>query len=183
MKTPSRTALIAIIVLCSIASSYAWLRRHISNAEIVSRAELIVVGHLQDGSVVFVPHTSSPGDGASWDHHAELLISEVLKGRTTSNSIVVSIHYGLQPEISGWGTITDPRVGITNYLKGAVEVVDWGNSEEPGWAIPGDMRTNHIWLLRRESHPSNFDTDWIGVYDPEDIQPISKKGELLKYLK
>jgi hypothetical protein len=183
MKTPSKTVLIAVVMLCSVVSSFAWLRRHFSDAEIVSRAELIVVGHIQDGSVFFIPHTPPPSGGASWDHHAELLISEVLKGHTTSNSIVVSIHYGLQPEVSGWGSITDARVGTTNYPKGAVEVIDWGNSDRSGIAITGDIRTNHIWLLRQDSHPSNFDTDWIGVYDPEDIQPISKKDELLKYLK
>ena len=71
----------------------------------------------------------------------------------------------------------------TNYPKGAVEIVDSGNSQMGGWATPGDMRTNYIWLLHRVQKPANHDTDWIGVYDPEDIQPISKKSELMTYLK
>ncbi len=96
MQAGSKTVLIAVIVLCSIATSYAWLRKHFTDEEIVSRGEFIVIGHIRDGSVVFIPHAPTPSGGASWEHHAELLISEVRKGQAKSNSMVVSIHYGLQ---------------------------------------------------------------------------------------
>jgi len=171
--------LIPVGLICGAVAVHAWLRPHYSDEQIVARAELIVIGRVRDGSIVFLPRKVSEG----WEHHAELLISEVLKGHAPSNAMVVSIHYGLQPVVKGWGTVTDGRVGITNYPKGVVEVTDWGNSVRPGWPTPGDIRTNHIWLLRRVQKAINFDSDWIGVYDPEDIQPVERREQLLRYLK
>jgi hypothetical protein len=70
----ARTFLIAALLLAGVATSQAWLRRTFTDAEIVSRAELMVVGHIQDGSMVRIPH----GSGSSWEHHVELVIDEVL---------------------------------------------------------------------------------------------------------
>ena len=86
--------------------------------------------------------------------------------------------------LPGFGPIQDPQLlYATNYPKGAVEIIDSGNSERlTGWATPGDMRTNHVWLLHQVQSSVNQDSDWIGVYDPEDIQPLSKKSEISKLL-
>jgi hypothetical protein len=161
MKSPSKTILIAVIVLCSIASSYAWLRRHFSDEEVVDRARYIVVGKIRDGTLALVNH-----DG-SHEYHVNLMISEVLKGQISSNSLIVSIHYGLEPKVSS---------------SGAVEIQDNSGSASI-WLVASDIRTNHIWLLHQELNPNLDNSDWIGIYDPEDIQPIRKKNELLKYLK
>ena len=179
MNASSKTVLIAVIIFCSVVSSFAWLRRHFSDEEIVSRAELIIIGKIKEDSIVLIPHDSK--NGQSWEHHVTLLVSEVLKGQVSSNSMIVSIHYGLDPG-AGARHVDVPwsRCAFTND---AVEIFDTGNSEMNFSPLTGDIRTNHIWLLRRESKPSNFDTDWIGIYDPEDIQPISMKEELLKHLK
>ena len=186
MKTPSKTVLIAVIIFCSIASSYAWLRRHYSDAEVVSRAELIVVGRIKPGSIVLVPHETK-NQGASWEHHADLLIDEVLKGQMSATSMVVSIHYGLDPAIGGYSSnqfgFFDVRRRGTNYPKDVIEIFDTGNSAFSMTPISGDIRTNHIWLLHHVQPPVHTDSDMIGIVDPEDIQPVSKKAELMRYLK
>jgi hypothetical protein len=170
MKIPSKTVLIAVIILCSVASSYAWLRARFSDAQVVSRAELIVVGHIRDGSVTRVTHPKDVVGAQSWEHHVDLIISEVLKGTAPSNSMVVSIHYGLEPMADHFGRGTN----------GVLEIYDTADIPR---CVSGDIHTNQIWLLRRVPKPVNDDTDWIGIYDPEDIQPISKKSELMTYLK
>ena len=166
-----RTLIITALLLAGAAASQAWLRRSFTDAEIVSRAELMVVGHIKDGSLVRIPH----GNGSSWEHHVELVIDEVLKGQCASNSMIVSIHYGLDPMVGEAGARTNARPD-------AVEVWDTGNSGRSGTPVSGDLRTNQIWLLRQEKNAANEDTDWIGIYDPEDIQPVSRKAELMKYL-
>jgi hypothetical protein len=158
----TRTFLVAALLLGGVASSPAWLRTSFSDAEIVSRAELVVVGHIKDGTMKLVNHR----DGH--EHHVDLLISEVLKGSIPSNTLTVSIHYGLDP--------------FTNGGTAAVEIWDTGNSQRSGSPVSGDLRTNQIWLLRQEKNAVNEDTDWMGIYDPEDIQPLSRKAELMKYL-
>ena len=149
------------------------------------RAELIVIGRVKSGSVVLIPHDVKDR-GASGEHHVELLIGEVLKGQTSATSMVVSIHYGLTPVIGGYTsnyfeTINAPH----GYPKDVIEIIDTGNSAMSGTPITGDLRTNHIWLLRHLSpkERNHNDSEWIGIRDPEDIQPIRKRGELLRYLK
>jgi hypothetical protein len=164
MKTPSKTVLIAVILLCSVASSFAWLRRHFSDEEIVARAKYIVVGKIQNGTLVIVNH-----DG-SHEYHVDLMISEVLKGQIASNSITISIHYGLDAMAGRFGSSTND----------ALEIYD--TSDVTPWHS-GDIHTNQIWLLHQRREPNLDNSDWIGIYDPEDIQPMSKKSELMTYLK
>ena len=170
MKIPSTTVLIAGIILCSVASSYASLRARYSDAQVVSRAELIVVGHIRDGSVTLVTHPKDVVGAVSWEHHADLIVLDVLKGTAPSNSMVVSIHYGLDPMADHFSRSTN----------GVLEIYDTADFPR---CVSGDIHTNQIWLLRRVQKPANVDTDWIGIYDPGDIQPISKKSELMTYLK
>lgn len=182
----TKILLSALGILCIASVAYAWERRAYSDAEIVSRAELIVVAKIKESSMVLVPHDTK-NQGASWEHHLELLISEVLKGQTSATSMVVSIHYGLDPVVGGYSSnqfrFMNLRGLRTNYPKDVVEVFDTGNSAMSVTPITGDIRTNHIWLLHHVQSPHHNDSDMIGVRDPEDIQPIHKKEELLKHVK
>ena len=49
----------------------------------MDRSELVVVGHLKADSIVRVQHVAKPGEGASWEYHATLIINETLKGKTS----------------------------------------------------------------------------------------------------
>lgn len=98
----------APLCLCSFFSthSFAGLRALDEDAVVVRRSELIVVGRLKRGSVKYVPHKhvahpTIPGNPASWEHHAMLTISEVLKGKTKENEMTIVLRYGLDPAVGG----------------------------------------------------------------------------------
>ena len=193
-RTVTKLGLTALGIWCVVGVAHAWLRRAYSDAEIVSRAELIVVGKVKPGSIVLVPHETKD-QGASREHHAELLIDEVLKGQTSTTSMVVSIHYGLDPVVGGYTSnrfgMLDARSTRTNYPKDVIEIFDTGSSSVSLAPITGDIRTNHVWLLHHVKYTSPgfptfatiHDSDMIGVVDPEDIQPIGKRDELLRQLR
>ena len=169
---PVRTLLTLLLLLAGAVSSQAFLRRFFSDAEIVSRAELIVIGHVRPGSVERINH----GNGSSWEHHVELVIDEVLKGQCASNSLIVSIHYGLDP-LPDNGRYDAVPGGV-----GVLKIFDTGNSITTFAPVSGDIGTNQIWLLRRVQNAGNNDSGWLGIYDPEDIQPVSRKSALLNDL-
>jgi len=169
-------------MLCLVVVTPAALRPRYSDEQIVSRAELIVVGKMKEGSLVFVPQRSA--SGISWEHHLELLIAEVLKGQTSGTAKLVSVKHGLTPLVGGcfsnqFAIIT---AVATNYAKDSVIIFDTGSSTRPLMAITGDIRTNHIWLLRHEPAQGG-NSNILSVYDPEDIQPLARRAELLKHLK
>jgi hypothetical protein len=182
MNTFKRTKplFVAFGFFCVVMAACAWERKQISEAEAVSRAGLVVVGKINPGSIVFVPHDGKNGS-ASWEHHAELLISEVLKGQAPSNSMIVSIHYGLDPD-NGRSRINVPWPGGGSTNE-AIEILDTGSTKQASAPVASDIQNDHVWLLHSETNSANNDTDWIGVYDPEDIQPLTNRDEVLKYLK
>jgi hypothetical protein len=183
-----RATLLLTLALLAGTSARGWSRKHYSDSEVVSRAELIVVAKVQEGSLILVPHEQRSGAATSWEHHVRLLVSEVLKGTNASPVLAASIHYGLEPIVGGYlsnqfGTIIITNIATyrTGYCKDAIQVFDRGSSLGSFAPISGDIRTNHIWLLR--SLPSGGNSDLIGIHDPEDIQRIEKRGELLKALR
>jgi hypothetical protein len=152
----------------------AWLRRSFTDAEIVLRAQLIVIGHIKPGSIVKVDHKVPPGTGMSWEHHAVLIVTETLKGHAAGKEIPVIIHYGLDP-------ITDGFAGLhPDRAKGVIEIYDTGNSAHSATPVSGsgDIRKDQIWLLRSEHSRFHESEDALGIYDPEDIQPLTRKKEL-----
>jgi hypothetical protein len=176
---PTKTLVVAGF-FCVVIAACAWERKQFSEAEVVSRADLIVVGKINPGSIVFVPHDAK-GGGASWEHHVELLVSEVLKGQAPSNSMIVSIHYGLDPD-NGRNHINVPwSVGADTNEE--VEILDTGSTKQASPPVARDVQSDHIWLLHSVTNAANNDSDWIGVYDPEDVQPLTNRDEVLKLLK
>lgn len=159
---------LAIAMLFCI-TAHAWYRKSYSDQEIVIRSELIVVGRIDPKTLTRIEHK----DGGH-EYHVELLLSDLLKGMVDKPSMTISIHYGIDARIG-------PVPSSTNVAADVVRLFDTGNNLKTMQPLTGDIRTNHIWLLHQE-HLPGIDTDWIGVYDPEDIQPVSRKDELLKYL-
>jgi hypothetical protein len=118
-----------------------------------------------------------------------LLISEVLKGQTSETSLVVRIEGELRPLVGGyynWNGLTIDHRGRrgTNYPKDFVEIAYTGTERSPDVdQLTGDVRTNHIWLLRSEEEPGRGKLDRLSIFDPEDIQRMARKEELLRVLK
>ena len=174
--------MLGLCVFCAVVVVAA-PRRHYSDAQIVSRAELIVVGRVKEGSVKLTRLTDN-----SWEQRADLLISEVLKGQTSATSLVVQIEGQLRPVVGGYsdwnGVIIDLRGRAgTNYPKDIVEIAYTGTTQGDTDSLDGDLRTNHVWLLRSEEQPGRGKMDRLSIFDPEDIQQINRKEELLRVLK
>jgi hypothetical protein len=163
----------------------AWLRRRYEDAEVVARSELIVVGAIKDGSVQYVPHKTDAEGGRSWEHHAILIVHEVLKGECGEKEIPIIIHYGLEPLVNGHSNHDGFEMNSTSApsSRGAIEIVDEGNSQMSFGPLVPDARADNIWLLRRNLKKYGEKTgDAYGIVDPEDVQPLSLKYYLLCYL-
>ncbi len=144
------------------------------DATVVGRSELIVVAHLKEGSIVKVSHEGSPVAGASWEYHAKLEISTVLKGKCDAKEIPLVIHYGLSA-VDQSEEKDSPRKGI--------QIIDTGGSKRSDIPVK-DAGTDNLWFLRKRSgiYGREPGTGNFGVVDPEDLQPLELKPYFLCYL-
>ncbi|HTV39291.1 MAG TPA: hypothetical protein VMF08_01840 [Candidatus Sulfotelmatobacter sp.] len=164
----------------------AWIRSSYEDETVVKRAELIAVGHLKADSIVYIPHESP--EGKSWDYRATFVITEFIKGKRTPNEIPIIIHYGLTPIVGGYlkrddGFLFDARWEKTDYPTNVVQIFDTSDagSFEP---IVKDVSKDNIWFLRRGTGISGGapGTKDLGIFDPEDVQPLKLKGYFEAYL-
>lgn len=176
------------IVLLSSDLANAWHRPRYEDATVVERSELIVVGHLEADSIKYVPHKRKVGEGRSWEHHATLVISDVLKGSSDTRGIPIILHYGLSPRVSGTsvGHGFDPDQGLLSKddPKAAIYIVDTGGSSWTGSALVSDAGKDNLWFLRKRSgfFGRKPGTGKYGIVDPEDLQPLQLKDYFLAYL-
>jgi hypothetical protein len=176
------------IVLLSSDLANAWERRRYEDATVVERSELIVVGHLEADSIKYVPHERKAGEGKSWEHHATLVISDVLKGSSASRGIPIILHYGLSPRVGGTsvGHGFDPDQGLLpkDDPKAAIYILDTGGSSWTFSALVSDAGKDNLWFLRKRSgfFGRKPGTGKYGIVDPEDLQPWQLKDYFLVYL-
>ncbi len=189
MRSSTSLVLCVTCLLVAVAhSAYGWLRPRYEDATVVERSELIVVGRLDQGSIRYVPHDRGPNEGRSWEHHASLLVSEVLKGVSDTVSIPIVIHYGLHPVVGGRverdGFFMDLRQGNENYPTERIAVMDTGSSAVSSTPLVADASEDNIWFLRRRSgvYGRQPGTGNLGIVDPEDLQPLQLKDYFLLYL-
>lgn len=170
MTRASVLSAILLLALCPNAA-LAWLRSTHEDATIVERSELIVVAHLKPGSIQKIDHDKKPGEGASWEHHATLVITTVLKGKCDKKEIPVIVHYGLTPV---------ERAGA----KGGIEIFDTGSSAGRGGSLVKDAGQDNLWFLRKRSGTFGREpgTGDFGVVDPEDVQSLELKSYFLSYM-
>jgi len=161
----------------------AWMRLWYNDSEVVERSPLIVVGHLKRESIQRFYHQATGvernHDGASWEHHATLVVSKVLKGTLREVEIPIVLHYGLEP-ILGWGK----RHGVKNASPRAVALLDTRNSIVSFNALIDDLGEDAIWFLRRLSREDGkeVETGPYGIRDPEDVRPAMMKEYVLAHL-
>ena len=176
-----------VIPLLSSNAAHAWLRPYYEDATVIERSELIVVAHLKGGTIEHVPHKQRPGEGA-WEHHATLVITDVLKGKFDEKEIPIIIHYGLTPVTGGYVKRTnfmiDRRGGREDYPKDIIEILDTGNSCHGLPPLVKDARQDNLWFLRKRSgaYGRKPGTGKYGIVDPEDLQPLKWKDYFLAYM-
>ena len=76
-------------VVCSVGR--ADIRPHYGDGAIVDRSEVIAIGHLKKGTVRRVPHPR----GSSHEHHATLVLREILKGDLEQPDVTLLVQHGL----------------------------------------------------------------------------------------
>jgi hypothetical protein len=143
------------ILLAGATAVHGWMRQSYDAAIVVERSELIVVGRLARESIRYVPHKDA-GRGQSWEHHATLLVSEVLKGKEQAEEIPIVIHYGLGPHVAQDGT---------------VGILDSGNSAKSFSPLIKDALADNLWFLRKRAgiYGREPGTGKYGIVDPEDV--------------
>lgn len=180
----------AVLLLAGFLATpaHARLRAYYEDAVVVERSEVILVGRLKKGSIEYVPHKRKPHEGRSWEHHAVLVVGQVLKGTLDEREIPIIIHYGLDPVVGGYlkrdGFMTDLRGGRKDYPKDIIEILDTGSSARRGEPLVGDAGSDNLWFLRRRSgiYGRKPGTGNFGIVDPQDVQPLALKDYFLAYL-
>jgi hypothetical protein len=187
MSSLKSFALAGLLFLIPAGTAHAWLRVHYEDAIVVERSELIVVAHLKAGSIQYVPHERKATEGMSWEHHATLVITQVLTGVCKEKEIPVIIHYGLMPLVGGHvqrsdGFMIDLRGGKANYPNDIIEIIDSGGNKIGRLAIK-DARDDNLWFLRKRAgiYGREPGTGSYGIVDPEDLQPLALKDYFLSY--
>ena len=176
------------IVLLSFDPAHAWRRPRREDAVVVERSELIVVGTLDANSIKYVPHKPKASEGRSWEHHATLVIRDVLKGRSDRRDIPIILHYGLSPRVGGIsaGHGFDPDQGLLpkEDPKAAVYILDTGTSAWSARPLVSDAGKDNLWFLRKRSgwYGRKPGRGKYGIVDPEDLQPLQLKDYFLAYL-
>ncbi len=189
MKTMGTRILPTCLVLlfsCSNAAQAWFLRLRYEDATVVERSELIVVGHLERDTIQYVPHEKKGHEGASWEHHAVLAITEILKGSCYSERIPIIIHYGLYPRIGGTSVAEGFRPPHARFPKdpSPIYILDRGNSAWDPRPLVRDAAQDNLWFLRRRSGVFGREpgTGAFGIVDPEDLQSLQCKDYFLTYL-
>jgi hypothetical protein len=160
----------AAILLLIGTPAFGWLRVRYEDLTVVQRSDLIVIAAVKPGSVVYIPHPTENG-AHSWEHHATLLVRQVLKGHSTAKEIPVTIEYGMDPMPWNDHGPTTRAVATTQPLA----IDDTGNSDRGRPPVLQDALADNVWLLRQNK-------SGYFVRDPEDLQPISLKDYLACYL-
>lgn len=171
----------------------ARMRMQYEDWEVVERSELIVVGHLKRDSIQRVPHKKKPGEGQSWEHHATLAVTKVLKGKTKEKQLPIIIHYGLDPRskrVDLFPNRPGAKKGRLNavlsflFSRPIVEIHDTGNSSWSPAPVIEDATDDNLWFLRRRSglYGEKPGAGKFGIVDPEDVQSITLKDYVLAYL-
>lgn len=172
-----------LILLASVCGASAWKRGSVSDEKSVSRAQLIVVGHLKKDSLKLRQTPIGKMSDASAD--AVLVVSEVLKGPFEVAEVPVRIAYGLTPVVGDDDKRQGPGASLSPKA-GEVKLYDSGNSVVSIQPVTGDLNQDQIWLLRIEAGDENRRlgeaSRTLRVWDPEDVQPLTKKEALVALL-
>jgi len=173
--------IMVIILLLFSKYLHAELRTTYEDESVVKRAELIIIGHLKPDTIKCFKHINKTNEGKSSEHHATLIIDEVLKGTIEEKQIQIIINYGLTPVVEGYYENGDMMINIkgnrNNYPKGIIEIMDTLNSAWSNIPLVEDAGKNNIWFLRRIQRKNKIESEKLetlnwGINDPEDLQPI-----------
>jgi len=185
-----------LFALLSNCTALGWEAVHYTDTQVVQRAETIVIGHIKSGSIEV---TQYPGDYIS---RAILIVTTVIKGDTKNREIPIILNYGLLPVPD---RLKDKVDGVDDILKKLPQALNEkgpvllfeDNPSEGCTKISDDILQDQIWLLRQGKRdvsqvPSSsgligsfqdVTVSGLGVWDPQDVQPLTKTQDLTELVK
>ncbi|MEY2487359.1 MAG: hypothetical protein QOH39_3007 [Verrucomicrobiota bacterium] len=182
MKT--RLFLTAILAALLLGRAAAWPTKLYGDGEVVGRAELIVVARVKEGSIKKI----IAGRGSSYEHHAILVISRVVKGELHKEELPITISYGLLPVSARQEKHMTPDEDATKRSGPeepgeSTKIYEDNPSMGFGPRVSGDVYQEQIWLLHRLGPPRGDNPELspagaFGISNPEDLQPLKKEQQL-----
>lgn len=176
-------------MLIAAGPAHGELRLAYDDATVMQRSNLIVIGRIQRGSITYVLHKrKKPYQGRSWEHHAVLVIDQVLKGTLKKQTLPIVIHYGLTPVVGGHVARKEFSIDLRslrkNYPKEIIEILDTGSSGVSFTPLVKDAGKDNIWFLRKglPGLGGRTSAGKHGIRDPEDVRPLALKDYFLAYL-
>ena len=175
--------IVVLIFLIQLPCAFAWDEMHWPDSKLVERSEVIVVAHIKPGSVLMKNLQSS------YEGSATLLVDEWIKGKFQTREIPVFIAYGLLPVPARNKDAIDnvssgPHVSTYDYHTGEPIILFDDNPSEGDTKIIDDLSKDQVWLLRHGANQQpNGQASVLGVWDPQDVQPLNKEADLRKYLR
>lgn len=170
-----------IVVFSS--QGFAFLRFPLQDAEVVGRSKLIVIGHLDKDSIKHVLHNTG-ARGKSWEYHAVITVTEVLRGDTKLKKIPIVILHGMDIKVGG--NFFHRSRGLTSpgNPKDAIEIWDTGNSALSPVPTVKDAGKDLIWFLWDgvRSDRTVADKSHYGISSPEVMQPLELKDYFVSHL-
>ncbi len=165
-----------LLLAFALISWGGWIRPEYEDAFVIARSELVVIGHLKEGSIRPSPHLQKEKDAVSNEHEGVLMITSVIKGGLGAVEIPIILHYGLTP-------VERERDHGGNRKVRGIEIWDTGNSAVSFAPFIKDAREDHLWFLRRRGGINGREAgaEHFGVVDPEDIRDSSLKDYFLAY--
>jgi len=177
MNRWTRYAIAFVIVSFRLASAEAGIRWPYEDAAVIDRSEAIVVGRLEKDSIQYVSHNNN---GASWEYHATLIVSETLKGSLRDKQVAIVINYGLDPLVGGVGVRPNkslyPGPAPTNIPPDRIDIIDSGTVIR-AYPVLANAQNDNLWFLRHlhsDLERKQGEGSW-GIRDPEDVQPLKFK--------
>jgi hypothetical protein len=186
--------LVGLLVSLPGGMAVAWPVMVYSDAQLADQAETIVVGHVKKGSLTV---TQYPSDYIS---HAVLVVTTFVKGENKPREIPIILNYGLLPVPV---RLKDKTAGIGDILKEFPRALNENgpillfedNPSEGCTQISNDVYQDQLWLLRKNKIsvsqvPSDLPgafrevfVSGLGVWDPQDVQPLAKENKFKALLK
>jgi hypothetical protein len=171
-----------LVALLSFSSASAWPESPpLPDSKIVQRADLIVVAHVKSGSL------NMNLLGGSYESRAILEITEVIKGKPVESKVSIFINYGLLAVPKQYENTFNAPEKYWPYTYTFTEPISLFEDNPDGGdtKIVDDIRQDQVWLLHKggTANRSVGTGNLVGIWDHQDVQPLSKEIALRKLLK
>lgn len=151
------------------------------DSKVVERADFVLVAHVKPDSL------KMDLLGGSYESWAILVVTDVIKGKPRVREVPIFINYGLLAVPEQYeNTFADPekfwpyKYTFAKPIPLFEDNPDGGNTK-----IVDDIRQDQIWLLHKggTAYRSVSTGNLLGIWDHQDVQPLSKESALRKLLK